>query len=157
MKNLNIRTVFAGIASSAVIVVAVIGFVLSGTPQEQRLRRTDEQRIMDLQNISYAIDQYWFTNKRLPTDLETLSKQRNIYVSSLNDPASGLAYEYIGTTSSTYDLCATFDTDSAKDPKNITSPRMPTETFWFHPIGRNCFKLDIQKDKFAAPVPVSVD
>ncbi len=157
MKNINIRTVFACIASLAVIVVAAIGFALSGTPQEQRLRRTDQQRIMDLQNISSSVDQYWYLNRQMPPDLQTLSKQRNVYISSLNDPSTGAAYEYVKTTSSTYDLCATFDTDSEKDPNNISSPRMPTETFWFHPVGRHCFHLDIQKDKFAAPFPVSIE
>ncbi len=157
MKNLNIRTVFACIASLAVIVVAVIGFVLSGTPQEQRLKRTDEQRIMDLQNISSSVDQYWYLNRQIPTDLQTLSKQRNVYISSLNDPVSGVPYEFVKTSSSTYDLCATFDTNSEKDSNNKGAQRMPTETFWFHPVGRHCFHLDIQKDKFAPPVPVSVD
>lgn len=154
MKNIKIRTILAVIASLAVIDVAVIGFVLSGTPQEQRLRRTDEQRISDLQNIANAIDQYWYYNRQLPTDLQTLTKQRNIYITSLNDPTTGADYEYLHASTSTYDLCASFETDSEKNSSNLSIPRMPAETFWLHPIGRRCLRIDIQRDKFAPVVPV---
>ncbi|MBU0540664.1 hypothetical protein KKF59_02065 [Patescibacteria group bacterium] len=154
MKNINIRTIIAGVASLAVIVVAIIGFFLSGTPQEQRLKLTDEQRITDLQNITSAMDQYWYDKRALPPDLETLAKQRNIYISSLTDPTSGEAYAYTQTGASMYDICAAFDTDNEQDIKNVANLGAQGEAFWLHPAGLFCFNVAIQKDRFA-PVPLT--
>lgn len=63
-----------------VAATAVYGFWLSGSPSAERARRLDAQRINDLQQISYGMDQYWEFNGKLPESLEEAQRMRNIFL-----------------------------------------------------------------------------
>jgi hypothetical protein len=80
---------------------------------------------------------------RLPPNLATLSALRDsYYVASIVDPDTGLAYEYLIDATSTYQLCATFETNTvgqSQDPQNPYP--YYTSTFWEHPIGRTCYSI----------------
>jgi type II secretory pathway pseudopilin PulG len=136
----------------AVVAVALAGLFAAGSPQQERARRLDVQRVNDLEQISYAIDQYYKTNGVLPDSLETLQSSRNIYVGSITDSETGTMYEYLIEDADRYSLCAVFTTVSETDKP---FDRSRGSAFWSHGIGYTCFELDIVADP-GAPAPIRV-
>lgn len=117
----------------AVVVAAVIaGLMITGSPQEQRLLRDDDERVNDLQRLSNVIQRYYRETERLPADLATLL---NGWISQEipRDPDTDAPYgfELIGATA--YELCAEFSLES----RPIRQPE-----FWDHGMGRQCFYFD---------------
>ncbi|MDX1608392.1 MAG: DUF5671 domain-containing protein [Candidatus Spechtbacterales bacterium] len=47
-------------------IILVAGFVVAGSPQEERLRRFDERRINDLNSIQWQVVNFWQQKDRLP-------------------------------------------------------------------------------------------
>lgn len=139
-------TIFSGLVIASVGVAIIAGFIVMGSPSMERARQADQQRINHLQQISYAMDSYWSFNKNLPTSLEMLRNERNVYVESLNDPQTRDLYEYRTTGTSTYDLCATFQTDSGQTEKGEVRPMYSgpgSPSFWQHTTGKKCFSLKV--------------
>lgn len=134
-----------------VLVVAVTGLFISGSPSKERARRLDEQRVSHLESISYGIDQYWNTNSRLPQSLEELSTSRNIFIQAINDPGTGELYTYERTGTDTYQLCASFETVTPNDER--TQPVRGTR-FWAHGVGETCFGLEVIKTTEEKPAIV---
>lgn len=130
--------------------VAIAGLFASGSPSDERARRLDDQRVNELESISYAIDQYWNQNKKLPATLAELENTRNIYVQSTNDPESGVPYDYAATGDQTYNLCAVFNAPSRED--GATNVSGPKSGFWKHSEGVVCFPLTVTKVTEPAPV-----
>ena len=132
------KFIFVGFVALAVVVVVIFGLVSAGSPAAERVRRGDEQRVSELQQISYAIDSYWAQNGTLPTSLEDLAKSPDAYVTSIADPRSGEPYMYRPSEMGAYQLCATFE---GATPTDASRPVPPPETFWNHDIGEVCFDL----------------
>ncbi len=134
---------FVGAVIVSVIGVLLAGLWLGGSPAQERARRIDAARDKSLQSISNAIDQYYNTNARLPDDLDTLVRARETYwVDSITDPESGEPYEYRIRTDTTYELCATFTTDSTVSDPRLTDPYAPPDNrFWEHGPERTCFTI----------------
>ncbi|MFA4831613.1 MAG: DUF5671 domain-containing protein, partial [Patescibacteria group bacterium] len=57
---------------AAVLASVVVGFIVMGSPQAQRARRIDNQRIDNLQNIFYDVENHYRINKVLPKNLAEL-------------------------------------------------------------------------------------
>jgi len=131
--------IFVSVVVLAVLVAVVYGFILVGSPGSQRVLRFDEQRVSDLQNISFAIDAYWVRNEQLPENLEALQGQR-FFVRSIQDPETEELYEYRVLSQVTYELCAVFAAESSPSPKPSFSDQP-----WEHGIGRMCFVREVQK------------
>lgn len=135
--------------SAIVLVIAAAvaaGLFLSGSPERERMRRFDQERLNDLSQISYAIDSYRNQEKKLPATLEELKTKRDLYVRSLKDPRTAKPYEYSATATSTYQLCASFETDSDAELARTLAQRPDIEgqDFWKHPIGRKCYELEVR-------------
>jgi len=124
-----------------VVVVAVLvvlgalggGFYLIGPPAEERARRLDARREMDLQRLRLAADLYWTRNNRLPVSLAELDKEAGTNVYS-RDPQSGVPYMYATKGAETYELCAEFA--RASDRRG---------DFWSHGEGRQCFSMTARR------------
>ena len=122
----------------SVLLTVGYGIYVVGAPTTQRLVRLDQQRVSDLQNISFAISSYWDRNKELPPSLEALQGPQ-YFVQSIQDPETSQPYEYHILNEDTYELCATFKTNSTQ---NYEGPPQPfSERVWNHGIGRGCFQL----------------
>src|SRR3989338_8982898 len=76
-----------------VAVAVVAGFFIVGSPQEERLRRFDEQRVSDLQNLQYQILNYWQNKNKLPVVLSDLRDDISGFVPPVN-PESGAEYGF---------------------------------------------------------------
>lgn len=132
----------AAAASIVAVVASVIaGFMLSGSPSEQRLRRLDERRLEDLQQLTSAVDTYWRQQRRLPANLDGLADGRWL-ARVPSDPVSGLPYRYDKASAQAYRLCADFDR-AAPQP----------DGFWAHPRGPHCFAFDVARGRGERPLP----
>ena len=127
-----------------VVVVATLGYsiYLVGTPGQQRAERLDERRVDDLRNISENIDIYFHLNEEMPQHLRDLSGPR-FHVRSIEDPDTGLMYEYRVVEGAQYELCAGFTTESGdrRDERRSFSERA-----WEHNAGRYCFQLEARAE-----------
>ncbi len=140
-------------ALAGVVVVLIIGAVsfgisLIGTPGTQRAIQFDQTRISDLQQISFAVDAYWQNNGVLPANFDALKNQQMYYIQSVSDPKTGNAYGYAITGSKTYELCATFETDSSQYATRLKTPVAFSNQQWNYGKGRTCFsKEEVQLKK----------
>ena len=127
---------FGRLASIGVILVVlaavIAGLVVSGSPDEQRLLRSDGRRVTDLQQLSRSIERYYRDTEGLPPDLETLL---NGWASSglPLDPETDQDYDYEIESSRTYRLCANYALDSRANRQ---------AEFWSHAGGHQCYSFD---------------
>ncbi len=138
----------AGIATSVALVASVLlGFFLVGTPATQRLRRLDDQRVMSLTTIQSQVVSYYTRTRSIPLTLEDMNNPLDGFVSPV-DPVTGGSYEYNVKGELTFELCATFSTNSI-----LGEVARPTEPYygydplynktWDHGTGRTCFERTI--------------
>lgn len=133
-----------------VIIAAAIvaGFFIVGSPFEERIRRFDDRRVQDLQNIQSEIINYWTSKESLPNTLSDIRDDiRGIVIPK--DPETGGEYEYIIRGNLTFALCATFSRASesmnSSTPKPVRDPYYTGEN-WEHSEGRVCFERTIDPD-----------
>ncbi len=133
----------------SVLVVIILGLVSLGSPANQRNARFDQQRVSDLQDIQYAVTDYYLENYNLPTNLTILSQSITYSISRLKDPVTDKYYEYNILSQNTYELCAVFVLDSSK---NELSTYLYDSESWKHGSGRNCFERSIGEKLPVKPI-----
>lgn len=130
--------------SAVVLLLIVSGFVLSGSPFEQRRIRFDQQRVSNLQEIQYQVIDSWIAKGTLPASVDALKSPLTGFVPPV-DPETNTPYEYRTTPPLTFTLCATFSTTS--DSATLNRGTMPVKSgsmdFWDHSTGRVCFDRTI--------------
>jgi hypothetical protein len=153
--KLTHNQLFAGVVSAAVLVVVIAGLIVAGSPNQERMRRADQERVNDLQMISSSIQGYMYDNSVLPESLVELARSPNVYLQRVNDPETGAPYIYTPGVDGHYQLCATFETDSDSGPDQ---PAIPQPTgFWAHGVGERCFALEAKPDENTLkPLPMPV-
>ena len=147
------RATQTGIAAGAVVLAAIIsGFFILGSPAEMRLARFDDQKVSDLQNIQWQVVNYYQQKESLPTSLDELNDP--LSGSAIpTDPQSGAAYTYEVTGPLSFELCATFNTDSHSA---LRSPNVPLTPYvdgveidnWLHGAGDVCFERTIDPERY---------
>ncbi|MDP2734603.1 MAG: hypothetical protein Q8P12_00155 [bacterium] len=140
MKQFFSSKAFLWIVIGAVALAVGYGFFVSGSPATQRALQFDLRRASDLQQISFAIDEYWARNAALPSALQDLQDQRYYYVESVEDPETGESYEYRKVAERSYELCAVFAMESGA----VRAPLRFPSNAWEHGAGRACFELEVQ-------------
>jgi hypothetical protein len=137
---------------SIVTIAVIAGFFVVGSPQEERLRRFDEQRVGHLQTIQWEIVNYWQSKEKLPESLEELNDPIRGFIAQ-HDPHTGESYEYALKGPLTFELCATFARPSpaAREAVPIAKPfpdgpHGGIEENWQHGEGRTCFERTIDPD-----------
>lgn len=129
--------------AACVVVVATLGAAITvmGTPAQQRLARLDEGRIDDLQAVVAAVRRHASTRGALPTDLQAISAGPRW---PPKDRVTGAAYGYAVKSPTTFELCATFDTDSQLVRLGDARWRDDAAA-WSHPAGPHCFEFPLKK------------
>lgn len=139
--------IYAALASFIVVVALVWGFVIVGSPMNERQRKFDERRLEDLRIITqevlnivhegrpWEMDQEPVMEKPLPSTLEEVASKAVYQKVNVVDPQTGTPYVYRTTGASTYELCATFT--EIRDQSY--------DVFWNHPAGEHCFAFDALK------------
>lgn len=132
--------IFAAIVTVFVVAAIVTAFVVVGSPSQERARRMDNQRSNDLQQLSWAVSNYYAQMKTLPSSIDDMRTAPNLYVQSIVDPQTGKMYEYRKTGAMSYEVCATFETEQAGNNPNYAQPVMKglPDLYFTHGIGRHC-------------------
>lgn len=141
-----------------VIVTVIAGFFIVGSPQEERLRRFDQQRVNHLNLIQGEVINYWLNKGKLPAKLSELEDNIRGFRVPTNPENSG---EYIYQVKSplSFSLCANFARPSLESEMMTMGKPRPVESFggfygnatWQHDAGLTCFERTIDKD-FYKPV-----
>src|SRR3989344_7067043 len=144
--------IYAIIAIVALTVAA--GFFIVGSPQSERLRRFDDQRVSDLQIIQGQIIYYWQNKEKLPAKLDDLKDTISGYAPA-KDPETGLDYIYKVKGNLGFALCANFNLLSYESVKPyIELPTYPTQyrsigdSNWDHAAGYACFDRTIDPELY---------
>jgi hypothetical protein len=117
-------------ATVGVVVVAILGFRVLGSPASQRLAQADLRTVRALAELAQQINQRWATGTRpLPADLSKLPSALK------QDPVTGKPFVYHAKSNDEYELCASFATD------NRDAPKVNTADPWIHPRGEYCFQF----------------
>ena len=146
----KIPRILAIVVSVVVLTSIIVGFFIIGTPAEQRSRKMDEQRIMDLQTIQGQLVDYWSRKEVLPQKLEIL--QDNISGFAVpTDPDTKKSYEYAVLGLLKFELCADFTTSDKDFPTSgkemmYASPYGSFQQNWDHEAGRICFSRTIDPE-----------
>lgn len=128
----------------AVLLLAVIvtGLWFAGSPRQARLERFDAQRQSDIATLQNYLHSYWTERGTLPATLAQVTSTAP-YVIIPVDPRTFQPYEYIRISSSTFSLCAVFETEKSRlqdDPPRYFSGFAISDQFMRHGIGRTCFE-----------------
>lgn len=132
---------FTLLAVTSVIAAVIAGFWLLGSPNKQRLISLDADRVNHLMQIAGALrTDYGGRAGQASKPLPKLLSDTNVKPSLLKDPVTDSLYEYRLRSDSTYELCATFATDSFE----AAAPnRRFSDERWAHPKGRHCYEFDV--------------
>lgn len=133
------RALLLGASVAVVLAAAGAALLVLDSPAEERRERLDERRVRDLRKIVRQVDLYWTDRGSLPPDLDALRELRGLDPPPA-DPSTGAAYPYRTTGLGTYELCATFATDSGEK-----GPWETPEGVWRHGAGEHCFPLEAEK------------
>ncbi len=136
MKRFSVERIIIVTASLAVVGAIFAGLYVIGPPSRQRLRRIDERRMQDLNELSIAVDNYWNHNKKLPATMEELCKHS---CSNAKDPVSQRPYIYEKTGPKAYKFCADFALES--DESSPSGRYYYPQFKWKHKAGHDCFDL----------------
>lgn len=129
------RMLWRILASVLVLGSIAIGFLVLGSPRTQRLYKYDTQKLENISNIKYSIENYVYSNNMLPAKLEDINDYS--YRINTEDPQTKQKYEYIITGENTYQLCAVFNKATPKYDNSL----------WRHPEGRHCFDQSVKIEK----------
>ncbi len=142
------RMMWRVIAGVIVVASIVWGFAVLGSPRTQRLYKYDDQKIVDLQNMTNAVESYYSQKNSLPNSLADLSA--TYYYYNATDTQTQKPYEYSKTGPLTYKLCADFN-KASPDEGTLTS-RPVGIVSWTHPAGQYCFDRTVNP-VYGKPVP----
>ncbi len=141
------RSLVAKIAFVGVIVVALVsivsGFLIADSPKLAREKKFDFERVSQLSQLSYSLEDSYRQNDGLP---ENLSEKRYAY---FVDPETKQLYEYRKLSPKSYELCATFTHAAPGPDEEQPSPYgLPSGSAdWnYHEAGRQCYERQIDTE-----------
>ena len=151
----NKMKLLAWTVSFAILASIVGGFFIMGSPFTLRMKRFDERRVNDLQNIQYQIVNFYQKKGVLPNSLDELKDPFAGFNIPL-DPDTAVSYGYEKVSDIGFKVCADFslESDSQIDSKYMTRPMpvsseiFPVNENWRHNSGRQCFDRKIDKDLY---------
>lgn len=144
---------FSWVVMGAVCVGVVSAFFMVGSPQQERLRKFDNQRVGDLQTIQWQIVNYWQQKEKLPTSLDVLEDDISGFRVP-RDPETSTVYAYTVKGGMMFELCADFSLPSSDGDAHKTTSYMPVPVGgefgdnWTHETGRVCFERTIDPDLY---------
>lgn len=140
----------AGIAL-LVVIALVLGFKNTATPTEIREQKLDTAQINDLANMQTHIEEYYRLTSTVPATVEDAYKGLAVPVA----PEGRAPYTYARTSDTSFELCATFYTESSAAEKAQYAQQMYYDTSvaalpytWEHAKGEWCFERVIQNPTY---------
>ncbi len=140
---------FHWLVIAAAVVSVAGGFLVAGSPLQQRAMRFDERRVSDLQNIQWQIVNYWQRKGGLPAALEDLRDEISGFVPPA-DPRSAEAYEYKILGDLSFEFCAVFETEAMGGTISGAAKPFPVSQsdVWSHGRGRVCFQRTLDPELY---------
>ncbi|MEY2665770.1 MAG: hypothetical protein RLZZ480_875 [Candidatus Parcubacteria bacterium] len=142
IKNEQKSVLFGAGVIIVVLVALGQGFVNVESPTTVREKRLDSTQVSDLAQIQYSIENYYYSNQKLPDTLAQLTP------AAPNAPEDRPAYKY-QLVAGGFELCATFSHNTPEGEYPITSMPVMEKTFiqnpdnWQHGTGETCFKRTV--------------
>ena len=130
------RHVLVGVVIVVVVAAVIGGAVMLGPPSQERARRLDQRRVIDLRGIERAVLFYHGKNERMPVSVDELSKEQGVSIS--NDPVTGASYGYRVIDGGRFEICAVFDRTSGGEAVLGVDE-------WRHGAGRHCFERKVPR------------
>jgi len=142
-----------GYVVSVIVLIAIVsGFMVIGSPAEQRRIKNDTERVTNLRSVQYEVLDYWQRTKTLPDSLTTLNDPLRYFVES-KDPVTGENYIYTKKDDLIFELCATFETKSPGQENQLDVSLRPykagyleEDENWQHGSGYTCFERTINPE-----------
>lgn len=99
-------------------------FSVNGFPSSQQAIARDRERLNNFSTISYRIQDYFTTNKALPSSLEIITENQKYPDTTLRltDPETKKPYEYHTKSAYSYELCTTFSADYKDQQRSSSGP-----------------------------------
>lgn len=149
------RKIFIYAIIAIVTIAVAAGFLIVGSPQQERLRRFDNQRISDLQTIQGQIIYYWQNKEKLPATLSDLKDPISGFTPA-KDPQTNADYGYEIKNDLEFSLCANFNqTSSDGAAPYMELPTYPPQYYpksadsnWEHGAGYVCFDRVIDPELY---------
>lgn len=150
VKKIFIYSIIAIVAAAI-----VVGFFIVGSPQKERSRRFDDQRVSDLQIIQGQIIYYWQNKEKLPVALNDLKDPISGFTPG-KDPETGVDYAYEIKNELEFSLCANFNQSNSDGvAPYIELPTYPPQYYpksadssWNHVAGHVCFERKIDPELY---------
>ena len=141
---------FLGLVVAGVVLAAVgFGFLLTGSPRDERARRLDQARVTDLEALRDAIATDYERTGAFPASLEELARRSPLPL-RMTDPVGGRTYGYEVIDGKGFRLCAVFDFATTDDDARGTLQA------WAHRAGRQCFRFELRAGGTRHPrVPIT--
>ncbi|MDQ3098778.1 MAG: hypothetical protein M3Q44_03460 [bacterium] len=147
MKQVDLVFLLIG----AVVVALVIAvFSTSGNPFERQRQARDQEILSAFSQIKLRIENYHQTNKQVPDSLEQLEKATT---TGRTPPATKQNFTYKKLSTISYDLCATFEAESAETGKDVPPMYEPDSIDTTHKSGFDCITYKIPSYLIATPTP----
>lgn len=149
----------------SVVVLSALGYAFTrvGSPTDLRNKKIDDERSSHLSSIRNEVNFYFEQNGKLPKTLYELNND-DYLKSQLNDPQTLQPYTYKILDQDTYQLCASFSSDSKnKEKERLRVYPGPADSreadFYVHPQGNFCFEATIpeyinQRYSSLTPTPI---
>jgi hypothetical protein len=141
----------ARLAGIGITATLAVGLWHAGSPQQERRRQFDVERVNHLRAISRTIETWYRERGALPDSLGAVLQLPQEPIGSVSDPRTGVPYEYRALDSTSYRLCAIFDAADTMEAAPRSWDRSFGSRFWRHGAGRHCFTFRIPKH--ASPEP----
>lgn len=151
-KNI-LQMVFNLVVIPLTVISLIIAFFLVESPTQARFRRIDEKTMNTMSQIKSGLENYYYNEKNLPNDLDTLKNQSDkyyIYIEDFNtiDKDHFITYERLA--GNRYVMCADFLL-SSEQMKEVTYNTYYAELFP-HNVGNNCFTYELKADPSGYPI-----
>jgi len=150
MKKNKGLTIFISLVVIFVVTVIVIGFILIGSPAQQRFERLDAQRSNNLSLIDSELIDYWTIEQTLPESLDML-EERIYNEDNLKDPETNNYYAYSKNSDNTFTLCANFALENTEQrsyakPRNAYVER--SGSYYEHGAGEVCYEVELDRERY---------
>ncbi len=145
MKKNKGLMAFISLVVLFVFATIVIGFVLIGSPVQQRLKRLDDQRSNALNAIDSELITYWNQQQDLPDSLAEIEER--IYDKNLvKDPETKEYYTYTKISKDAFKLCANFALENTNERPYLNTKYEyinRSGTYYEHAAGTDCYDITL--------------
>lgn len=150
-RNIYIALLVDGVIGMVILAI-ISGFWIAGSPQNQRLRKFDQRRVTDLQDIQWQIINYWQRKDHLPGQLSDLIDDISGYRPP-QEPQTQQPYEYRAVGDLQFELCANFNSEDQGltgeyQPRAVPAKIDQAPESWAHTVGRACFSRTIDPELY---------